>query len=1485
MGEVARFNVRAQRWLRERRVGDQDVATFTVDQMGLMVDPGSSEVDEGWRRAADAAGQGGGFVVLGEPGAGKTTELEALIPEGEQDEPSPGQPGTLRLRGPDLMSVEVATRRIEPYLAALSTAGSEDEPPTAVRIVIDQLDECPFVGTFHVWLKDLLRDKDVRGLRIWLACRVADYSDRITSVLAERLSGCFVGELAPLSSADVATLVASAGLDADAFLREVEATSTGGLAGVPLTLKMLASSFADDDGHLNSDPKELFNSGVRLLATEHDPDGDRKPPQSTLEQRLAVAGRIAAHLVLSNRQAVDIRNSASLVDLAVPLGELVGAHEWAGAGEFEVTTPMVQETLKTGLFTRQSHQATFGHSSLRAFLAGRHLADRVRASPPMPARQLEELFLVTAPDDDATGVPEHLRETAAWLVAHAPGQTSWLAAADPDAFSAHSASITDADVRHLLVEGLLNRAEQIEMSSRVWQSTRWRLDHPGLPAQIAAAIQSTTGADSTHWPTHARTRLAIRIARDSAQPDTADPLAQVVEDSARPVGLRSSAASAALAVDPDEATAARLRQVLLSIPPPTAPWQNVQPDDPLELAGTLLNLLWPRYLTFDQAKPYFQPVARGNYLGTFRFWVSSFSTRARDADLHAMLDLVQAVIQHAGATGDLPAELSAFHDWDDDHEIKPEQAPHLTRARIGTLKDIAVAVAERALASPQAMNLADQVASTLLWFVVKAERPPLPEAIILINEDGSEPDSVRELRLRLAGAMLHAAEHAPASQRSAWIQRIAASWGRSLDTWRGHEVTPPRRGPRARLLDHKDLPWLHSQIETLGSHTSIAQVYREVLQWCQPPVMGVEPDLPEPWKDAEAFQQQQRDLLDRAVDGDTQAFWVLYHRLHYDPSTGHPKSQNSWLWEELLGATLWPPATYVDKVTAACQVYLTSEDDHRAEWLGKGGDRRAEAGFAALTHLHTHADHLLDSLDESTWANWTGAIVSEAGRFEGHANDPGQALVTRAAAHASAALNKSIDGFVRSHLAHNETSPLLPQLPPTSAHVLTRLAEDLITDLTTQSTTPDTPYTEPEGDAQSFLALPAKTNRSIGIATLADLLSQAVTHSTAAEELARKALQHEPGPEDAVPVQVAAVAARSLLTSDPTGNWPAIKTHIDRNPEFGRAIINFLRNRSTPAITAKLDEPTLAAVYRWLISIFPADKPIPQSGFVVHTAAYEAHDWRGSIAAALAAYGTDDALSQLRALVTDFPDEFHLNTALQDARRQAHIRHSARLSPDHVNALLSDSTRRIVNDTAQLAQVLIDTLNDIQLDLHTHYNLLWDGQPIPKSRGRYDWRPKTEGQIGAYLTHELTLRLAQRGTIVNREVVIRPTDQGDSGERPDIKIDVIGKPLARSHGEHLTIPIELKGPWHRDVLTSQEEQLADQYMTDTRTADGIYIVAWYRLDHWTAKDSRRPIASKHVSAQDLKSKLHAQATQIAAKHKGRTHPFVIEIEVSAPRPK
>lgn len=94
--------------------------------------------DGGWKRPADAA-ESSGWVLLGDPGAGKTTAFEDLIPEPDREVPPlPGEPSTLGLTGDELDSRAALNERLCAYLDELpSKADSSGSAPGELLVAID----------------------------------------------------------------------------------------------------------------------------------------------------------------------------------------------------------------------------------------------------------------------------------------------------------------------------------------------------------------------------------------------------------------------------------------------------------------------------------------------------------------------------------------------------------------------------------------------------------------------------------------------------------------------------------------------------------------------------------------------------------------------------------------------------------------------------------------------------------------------------------------------------------------------------------------------------------------------------------------------------------------------------------------------------------------------------------------------------------------------------------------------------------------------------------------------------------------------------------------------------------------------------------------------------------------------------------------------------------------------------------------------------
>ena len=187
-----------------------------------------------------------------------------------------------------------------------------------------------------------------------------------------------------------------------------------------------------------------------------------------------------------------------------------------------------------------------------------------------------------------------------------------------------------------------------------------------------------------------------------------------------------------------------------------------------------------------------------------------------------------------------------------------------------------------------------------------------------------------------------------------------------------------------------------------------------------------------------------------------------------------------------------------------------------------------------------------------------------------------------------------------------------------------------------------------------------------------------------------------------------------------------------------------------------------------------------------------------------------------------------------------------------------------------------------------HDYLLWDGERDENARvsrrGAHrplKWRPKPEGTLAAYLANQLTLRLANRRVLVNREVVVRPTGPGDAGERPDLLVEAFIESRYASKEEAATllrVPVEIKGSWHHAVRTAQYSQLANRYLRYLSSDVGVYVIGLFSVELWDADDgARRRRAVGVGSPSALQAELEGRAAEILRVTGKRTLPYVFSI--------
>jgi energy-coupling factor transporter ATP-binding protein EcfA2 len=1535
------FEAPVERWVRVRDDRQDDDLPFDLDGDGFLVNPAAIPMSlaVGDLVRPHEAGQRGALVLLGEPGSGKTTTFRHLTGAGPDDPPlEPGSSGTLWITGSELSEMASFQAILGTHLDALPGLSEGSAAPAKLAVVLDQLDESPDLLSLPRRLQRALTGKDTRSLRILVACRTADYPTSLTAVLERALGGCVLADLAPLTRVDAESLAASLGLDERAFIEAVVDNGAGVLASIPLTLKVLIAAYRDDKDSLSAGPIALFTLGVKRLADEHDRTRIQvRPTVTSNDQRVVVAGRIAARLLLSGQRTVWAGESAFAGTRDVTEGSLSGGLERTDSGSFEVSPLGVSETLKTALFSRSGpNRIAFAHSSFAAFLAADYLTRRMGVGRVAAQRQLAGVFLVAAPDEDTASIPAHLRETAAWLLAHSPTDARWLASADPEGLMAHSVYITSATSRELIVEELLERAPEIELSDRSWYWSRWRLAHPGLADQLRPVLEAAVADRAPQWGDLARAKLAVRLARECSLAAVAIPLLDLTEAQAWPISIRQRAATAAMENAPDVAIS-RLRPLLHGLRPDVVAEDDNDELD--ELRGTLLSLLWPDHVELNEVIPHIKPRRRGHVSGLYSWQAHQFAPGVSEDDLESLLIFIRTSISG-------PEEPENDDELGSDTTATDVNGATMTEDGIELVgaipKDVVDSVIDRVMRSPNVNHHLPEVARLIVRCFRERDRLTLPQAVDLLDIDGFEPTGVRGLRHDLAEMLIRATLGMAGELTRYHAYVIANEWQNREPPfgWNVDGIPPGhKRGGRQRLLDNDDFVWALERTDHLRTSGDaplanafglvagvIADLYdpssfelaydrRDTPEWEHLRTMyeGIPLDShiaeamrmntrrPDIWEHADKFAAEQRQRLDAAAEGDSTAFWQLTRFMLADPTTGRGVAiRQTDDMRSFPGAALWPEAILEEKLQRAAHRYVLTENDHRETWLGTNTtDYRARAGYFALALLHLTGG--LDSLPHSCWGSWAGTALNQA-RYVNPSHDHhdvrpiAHIVLAHVARYAMEELVSALQQLVRTSLTHGEhpwgiSIAAEVILSPRLGSVLIGLAKEIETALSDYNTVAEVDRAPTSDEGAIVLHGPIllpKTEQALDVAasTWADLLHAPLVAANAdAIRVAREALTGDLSERSNRLLAVA--AGRALLFTNAESMWPDAYRQIVAYADFAQELADACsRSDDTRLVNEALTESDLTDAFLWLARVYPPSTEVYTSGFAFSTRHY-GHSWRDEMLAVMARRGTLEAIQGIRRIVDEFPEDLSIQAALIAARRSAQAQTAVLLRPKDITNLLEDPDRRIARTALQLAEIVVEVLGEVASDLDGHANLLWDCERLPRPEGAprnrprpVAWRPKSEGALAAYLAHELTTRIQRRRIVINREVVVRPTDAGDSGKRPDLVVDAITPP---SHEGGLdlakvSVPIEVKGSWHKDLLTSQEEQLAGTYLPAMQTNAGVYFVGVYSIALWDAEDrDRKRRARKAGSADSLRLQLDTQAEAIRARSGKRVIPFLATI--------
>jgi hypothetical protein len=363
-----------------------------------------------------------------------------------------------------------------------------------------------------------------------------------------------------------------------------------------------------------------------------------------------------------------------------------------------------------------------------------------------------------------------------------------------------------------------------------------------------------------------------------------------------------------------------------------------------------------------------------------------------------------------------------------------------------------------------------------------------------------------------------------------------------------------------------------------------------------------------------------------------------------------------------------------------------------------------------------------------------------------------------------------------------------------------------------------------------------------------------------------------------------------LMSTEPSSAWPTIRDDAGTDPVIARPVVYAIADDNYYGVNLPaLDDDDLVAFYLWLRELFPTSDDIKVQGTHWVGEREEAQRLRGHTLEAVSQRATVRTLELLRAAIVT---EDAIELASAERRIRGQLAEIGWATPEvaELTDVIDDPVRRLVRSDSELARLLVETLHDIVDRIPTHGELLWDRVPTAVATAAKDngiqlrhleadprddlWSPKMESALSSYLANQLELLLVHRRVVVNREVLIKPTNAYGAGDRTDLLVQV------RHHtAAPCTVPIEIKGNWNDGVEESITTQLADRYLPESGSKAGIYAVGWWPPEQWTVKESRRSAAAGR-SASQISSALAKTAANLSRSRGVSITPLVLPI----PRP-
>jgi predicted NACHT family NTPase len=1346
------------------------------------------------------------LVLLGEPGIGKTTAMDAAYQVLESQSPR----GEDKLLQKDLREYGSDTTLLNGIFG--SDAFREWEQGTYnLYIFLDSLDECRLrINNVAQMLSGRLQDCPVDRLFLRILCRTAEWpslledelrkilekNDAIKRVWGDKALGIY--ELAPLRRNDAIEAAGSFNLNADDFLAEVERKDVVPFAIKPITLNFLLRNYRKKNQFPHT-RAALYADGCRVLCEETNKSRATSGLTGTLssEQRLIVAARIAAITIFGNRYAVwtgtDAEDNPYEND-DVSLRQLCGDNEEVGGQQFAVTKAAVMEALGTGLFSSRGRERIgWAHQTYAEFLAAWYLIQHQ-----MTTEQIMSLIKHTS--DPEGRLITQLHETAAWLASLDTDVFQEIMKLDPAVLLRSDVATASMSHRAQLVESLMTEYEGGKLPDFDWsvRSLYHRLNHPKLATQLRAYIVENGTSDKVRG-------IAIDIAESCGLDSLSEDLATLALDPSEPMHQRINAAAAVTRIGTAEAKA-RLKPLIVD-----PAYTDV--DD--ELKGAALLALWPKHMSAEEL---FAALKSPQDIGSLNLYSSFFYGDQ---------------MQHL-QTSDVPVALAWIEQLPE--ALQDDPMYHHTIDSIlwraweclGA-PDIDEPLAHILMKRKRYRNAVlgeDRITQSLIGNDTK-RHSLLGTLIRMMLASGEHPRHIAWAGLILSkdiAWLMDQMEIAKSEEEQRAIVQLSNAAlvhddMQSLEAiWRANERNP---------IVMEEFRWLLKGYDIRSAEAAtLREFYQHEQKMNSRPLLKPSPS------------ERVTTLLDRFEKGELEAWWILNREMTLKPDSTHYMDHLEFV-SDLRVLPVWEAAdedTRARIIKGASNYLMGMEDPKMKEWLGKNVlHRPAYAGFRALRFLLNEESAALDALPEEVWRRW--------------------APVTIGYQHSGASIEDSADQHRLVEIAYKHA-------PQEVLDSLLVVIDHQNRDIKSVSILR---HIEECWDTLIANALVGKlTDTRLTPSSLGTILSTLLEHSVPQAREFAESLLSQPISSKGKKRERSLAAAQALAACASDAGWSSIWSIVQRDTLFGRELVERLvhtdrHNKQTP-LSQRLSEDQLADLYIWLSHQYPHSEDLHPKGMHTVTTREEIQRWRDSVPDSIAERGSAEAIAALERTMGELPSVPYLENSLHRAKATRRLRTWSPMQPETLIRLAQNQQARLVENADQLLEVVIESLKRLEQELQGNTAAageLWNYSK--KGNKKVAWRPKDENEFSDRVKRHLEKDIKQKGIIVNREPEIRP------GQELDLHIEAfVRSGVADSIGDTVKVVVESKGSWHDDLCTAMGTQLVNTYLKGSSSNTGLYLVGWFNCSKWASDDNRKAAAQRRAADKGvLQAKLDDQAKKLS----------------------